>query len=73
MTIIFVFIVLIIIVLALLFSSSHSSADIKEGFYEFLVPTSLTIPDMFKLSDESMSNIFEKETHIRTPKQGICK
>lgn len=47
--------------------------DIKEGFYEFLIPTSLNIPAMFALSDKSMSEIFNEDSHIKTPREGICK
>ena len=51
----------------------YSELEMREGFYEFLMPSSLNIPDMFRLSDMSMEDIFNIESRIITPREGICK
>jgi len=65
-------IALIFVIIILLYYFCEK--NVVEEFYEFVTPSSLTIPDMFKLSDESMEDIFDYDTRITTFKQiGLCK
>jgi hypothetical protein len=67
-------IVWIFVIIVLLYCLLSRDENIVEGFYEFVTPTSLTIPDMFKLSDESMEDVFNYDSRIITFKQrGLCK
>ena len=64
----------IFVILILIYFIKLCENNVVEGFYEFVTPSSLTIPDMFKLSDESMEYIFEYDSRIPTFKQrGLCK
>lgn len=65
---------LILIIVLLLYILRYKSNQKMENFYQFLTPTSLNIPDMFMLSDQSMEEIFDVESRIPTFKQrGLCK
>ena len=70
---IIIWVILGVLVRYLLLSLVKQNQQQKEGFYEFVEPSSLNIPAMFALSDGFMANIFGADTHIMTPKEGICK
>lgn len=54
-----ILIICLILILFILLIRVKELDLVKEGFYEFVQPTSLNIPDMFKLSDKHMENIFD--------------